>query len=159
MPAPLFIIGNDPRIYKFGRVGFDSGSGDPGANFTATMRTEKISPAGDLGLCQFRRIGFRIYRTGAFTLTVKVYIDGIQTKIFDASSNKVDQTIVIAKAAPSISPEETLVEADIDGQGSYIEVELTVTSNNITGVFLPEELDIHYRPLRQARQTVAAESQ
>lgn len=159
MPAPLFIIGDDPRIYKFGRVGFDSGLADAGGNFTATMRTEKISPAGELGLCHFRRVGFRIFRTGSFTVTVKVYVDGVQTKIFDAASAAIDQVIVITKAAPAISPEETLVEADINAKGSYIEVDLTVNSNDVGGVFLPEELEIHYRALRQARQTVAAESQ
>lgn len=159
MPAPLFIIGTDPRLYKFGRVGFDSGSADPGGNYTATMRTDKISPAGELGYCHFRRIGFRIYRTGAFTMTVVVYVDGVQTTIYDASSNKVNQSIVITKAAPTNSPEETLVEADIDGKGTYIEVELTVVSNTVTGVYLPEGLEVHYRPMRQARETVAAESQ
>lgn len=159
MPAPLFILGTDPRLYKFGRVGFDSGSADPGGNYTATMRTEKISPAGELGYCHFRRVGFRIYRTGAFTMTAVVYVDGLQTTIYDASSNKVNQSIVITKTAPTNSPEETLVEADIDGKGSYIEVELTVVSNSVTGVYLPEELEVHYRPMRQARETVAAESQ
>lgn len=160
MPVPLFIVeANGARIYKFGRVGFDSGSADPGGNFTATMRSEKISPAGELGLCHFRRIGFRIFRTGSFTITVKVFVDGVQTKIYDASSNKVDQTIVITKSAPNISPEEAEVEADVDASGTYIEVELTVTSNNIAGLFLPEELNIHFRPIRQSRETVAAESQ
>lgn len=147
------------RIYKFGRVGFDSGSADPGGNYTATMRTEKISPAGELGLCHFRRIGFRIFRTGSFTITVKVYVDGAQTKIYDAGSNQVNQTIVITKSAPSISPEELEIEADINASGTYIEVELTVTSNNIAGLFLPEELNVQYRPVRQARETVAAETQ
>jgi hypothetical protein len=159
MPAPLFLIANEARVYKMGRVGFDSGASDPGANYTATMRTEKISPDGELGYCQFRQIGFRIYRTGSFTLTVKVYVDGVQTQIYDASSTRVNQVIVITKPAPVLSPEETLIEADIDGKGSYVEVELTVASNNVTGVFLPEELEVHYRPLRQARETVAAESQ
>lgn len=159
MPAPLFAVGTDPRLYKFGRVGFDSGSADPGGNYTATMRTEKISPAGELGYCQFRRIGFRIFRTGSFTMTIKVYVDGVQTKIYDGTSAKVNQTIVIAKPAPVLSPEETLVEADIDGNGTYIEVELTVASSAVTGIFLPEELEVHFRPMRQARETVAAESQ
>lgn len=160
MPVPLFVVeATGARLYKMGRVGFDSGSADPGGNFTATMRTEKISPAGELGYCQFRRIGFRVFRTGSFTITVKVFVDGVQTQIYDASSVKVNQTIVIAKAAPSISPEETEVEADISANGTYIEVELTVTSNNVSGLFLPEELEVHYRPIRQARATVAAESQ
>lgn len=159
MPAPLFIVTNDPRLYKYGRVGFDSGSADPGGNYTATMRTEKMAPAGELGYCHFRRIGFRIFRTGAFTMTVKVFVDGVQTTIYDSSSARVDQTVTITKTAPSISPEETLVEADIDGKGTYIEVELTVVSNAVTGVYLPEELEVHFRPLRQARATVAAESQ
>lgn len=159
MAAPLFLIANEARVYKMGRVGFDSGATDPGGSYTATLRTEKISPAGELGYCHFRRIGFRIYRTGSFTLTAKVYVDGVQTQIFDSSSVKVNQTIVIEKTAPVLSPEETLVEADIDAKGSYVEVELTVSSGSVTGVFLPEELEVHYRPIRQARQTVAAESQ
>lgn len=158
MPAPLFVIGTDPRIYKFGRVGFDSGVSDPGGAFTATLRTEKISPAGELGLCQFRRVGIRIFRTGSFTMTVKAYVDGVQTTTYDASSNRVNQSISITKSAPSVSPEETLVECDIDARGTYIEVELIVTSSGVAGLYLPEELEIHYRPLRQARQTVAAES-
>src|SRR5687767_9427184 len=124
MPQPLFIIGTDPRVYKFGRVGFDSGSSDPGGAFTATLRTEKISPAGEHGKCHFRRIAFRIFRTSNFTMSVKVYVDGVQTKVYDASSAKVDQVISIVKDAPTISPEETMVEGDINAQGTYIEVEL-----------------------------------
>lgn len=159
MPVPLLIIeAVGARVYQFGRVGFDSGTADPGGNFTATMRTEKISPAGDFGLCQFRRIGFRIFRTGSFTMTVKVYVDGVQTKVYDASSNKIDQVIVISQAAPSTSPEKTLVEADIDARGTYIEVELTVTSNNIVGLYLPEELDVHFRPLQQSSVRIASEA-
>lgn len=158
MPTPLFIIGADPRLYKFGRVGFDSGSSDPGGAFTATMRTEKISPAGEHGFCHFRRIGFRIFRTGGFTMTVRVYVDGVQTKVYDANSTKVDQVISIVKTAPSISPEETTVEGDIDAKGTYIEVELTVTSNNIVGLYLPEELNVHYRPLKQSSTQIPAES-
>lgn len=160
MPVPLFIIeAAGARLYKYGRVGFDSGVADPGGNYTATMRSEKMSPAGELGLCHFRRIGLRIFRTGSFTVTLKVFVDGVQTKRYDSSSNKVDQVIVLTKSAPTISPEETEIEADIDASGTYIEVELTVTSNNIAGLFLPEELNIHYRPIRQSRATVAAESQ
>lgn len=160
MSAPIYVCEvGQRRLYKVGRVGFDSGTADAGGTYTATLRTEKISPTGEFGLSHFRRIGFRIFRTGSFTITVKVYVDGVQTKIFDSSSAKIDQVITITKAAPTISPEETLVDADIDASGTYIEVELTVASNQVTGVFLPEELDIHYRPIRPVRQTAAAESQ
>lgn len=159
MPVPLIIIeAVGARVYQFGRVGFDSGTADPGGNFTATMRTEQIAPAGESGLCQFRRVGFRIFRTGSFTMTIKVYVDGVQTKVYDANSVLVDQVITISKEAPSNSPETTLVEADIDGRGTYVEVELTVTSNNIVGLYLPEELDIHYRPLQQSSLRIAKET-
>lgn len=158
MPAPLFAIGTDPRLYKFGRVGFDSGSADPGGVYTATMHSEKISPAGELGLCHFRRVGFRIYRTGSFTITLKVYVDGVQTQIWDGAGNKTTQQVVLVSAAPTNSPDETLVEADINARGTYIEVELTVQSSDVSGVFLPEGLEVHFRPLRMARGTVAAHS-
>ena len=159
MPVPVFAgeqSGN--KIYRVGRVGFDSGNTDAGGAYTGTLRTEKISPLGESGLCYFRRVVLRVFRTGAFTVTFKVYVDGAQTKIFNASSQKVDQTIVVTKAAPTISPDETIVEGEIAGKGTYIEVEMTILSTDGTGVFLPEELEVHFQPLREAR-VGSAESQ
>lgn len=160
MPAPIFICQvGQRRFYKVGRVGFDSGNADAGGAYTGTFRSEKISPAGEFGLCQFRKVSFRILRTGAFTMTVKAYVDGSQTQRYNSSSVKVDQTVVIAEAAPTNSPEEKIVEVEIDATGTYIEVEVSIVSSQVTGVFLPEEVDVHYRPIRASRQRAGGESQ
>lgn len=150
---------NGSRIYKVGRVGYDSGNVDAGGAYTGNLRTGKISPQGEDGLCLFRRVVMRIWRTGQFTITFTIYVDGVQTQILNSSGAKVPQTIVITKPAPVLPPEETVVECSISAQGTYIEVEADIVSTSITGTFLPEELECHYIPVRPTKARSNAQSQ
>lgn len=63
-----------------------------------------------------------------------------------------DQEMVFDVAAPAtVGPDggfESVVEMDINAQGTYIEVEITVDSDEITGVFLPESFWAGYRLIR-----------
>src|SRR6266699_67644 len=159
MPAPLFLSAyTGSHLYKMGRVGFDSGNVDSNSSvYTGVFRTEKIFPMNFDGVMLFRRILLRIFRTGAFQLALNVYIDGVQTISYDANGNVQLQSVNFNLPAPVNSPDKTLLEMAIAGRGTYIEVEGTVTSNTLSGIFLPEELEIHYDPLRTARSGATAQ--
>jgi hypothetical protein len=156
MITPIFACENNgSRLYKIGRVGLDTGAQDTGGVYKSTLKTERISPLGELAVLVFRRVGIRIWRTGSFTFTVTVFVDGAQTTIFDANGNKIPQTITFTQPTPTLPPIETMVEASIQAQGTYIEVQMDINSNNITGIFLPAELEVHFYPLRRARERTA----
>lgn len=151
MPTPVFAAQNaGSRIYRIGRVGIDSGTSDTGGSYVSTLKTEKFSPAGENGLCYFRRAAVRIWHTSNFTVTMRMYVDGVRTKVYSGGV-LVDQTVSITQAAPSTSPTETVVEASLQAQGTYIEVELELTSTNVNGVFLPEHIEIGYLPVKQSK--------
>lgn len=159
MPVPIFIAAkNDHKLYRIGRVGYDSGDQDPGGAYVATLKSERISPAGDHGYVHFRRIGLRVLHSGTFTITMRVYVDDVQTTIYNASSTAVAQEIVFTKTAPSSATAEALLEADISAKGTFVQVELEITSTNVSGVFLPEEVELHARAIRGVIEH-AAESQ
>jgi len=155
MPAPVFAAQKSgSRIYRIGRVGLDTGSSDTGGAYTATLKTDKFSPAGEDGLALFRRVALRSLHTGQYTVTMKVFVDGVQTQVYSGGV-LVNQTVVFVRAAPTISPAESVEEADIVGQGTHIEVELSVLSTDVTGSFLPETLEVHFHPLRPAKSRAA----
>jgi len=159
MATPLFAAeANGSRVYKVGRVGYDTGTQDVGGKYTGLLRTGKISPAGKDGLCYFRRVAVSVWRTGAYTATLKCWVDGVQTKTWDVNGNAVDQVVVISAGAPTTSPDVAVLEASIMAHGTYIEVEVTVDSDDVSGVFLPEEIEVHYLPIRVARSLANAES-
>ena len=85
MPAPVFVAeSGGPRIYKLGRVGLDAGTMDDGGTYTGLLRTERSSPVGEDGLANFRRVAVRIFHTGFFNMTAKIFVDGEQTQIYAA---------------------------------------------------------------------------
>jgi hypothetical protein len=152
MPAQLFIgERGGSRIYKVGRVGIDTGTADDGGVYTGTLKTERFTPAGQDGLCYFRRVALRLWRTSAFALTMKVWVDERRTQVYDTTGHASDQTITITRGAPTFSPEETVVEASIWARGTSIQVQIEVASDSVTGIFLPEVLEVHYLPLRGVR--------
>lgn len=146
MPIPVFLSPkNDSFLYRIGRTGFDSGLTDPGGVvYSGVLETERASPAGEHGYVHFRRVGLRLHRSGSFTIEMRVFVDEVQTKLGDGS----DQVIIFTKEAPAGGLEETLLEADISAAGTFIEVELTIDSDQVDGVFLPEGLEVHIRPIR-----------
>lgn len=141
------------KIYQAGRVGFDAGSPvslDSGSqSYTGTLKSERISPAGEGGLCVFRRVALRVLRSGSFEVTMKVYVDDEQTKIYSSGSTQVDQAVVISRTNRALG--ETVIEADLEAVGTFIQVEIVVESGDVTGVFLPESIETHYRPIKAAK--------
>ena len=157
---PAFVFATEAagsRIYRVGRVGMDSVGNDAGGAFTSLLRTEKISPAGEDGLCYFRRVALRVWRTGAFKCTMKVWVDGKRTQRW-SSGVKIDQSIAFDIAAPTMSPDEAVIEASIEAQGTYVEVELTLSSADVSGMILPESMEVHYLPIRPSKSRSNAEA-
>ena len=154
-------------------MGYDSTGDDQGGVFGATLRTERFSPAGEGGLVLFRRIQMRVWHTGSFSGTMKVFIDGVQTRVLDSSSALILQSLAFSEDAPTSvgadGGQETIVVMDIGvlpgkddptksrgSSGTYIEVEIAVDSDDVTGVFLPESFWIGHRVTRPGLQRAAS---
>ena len=72
-----------------------------------------------------------------------------------ASTGLVDQVVYVGRAAPMSGTLESIVEFDVNAVGTYIETELTVDSDRVSGVFLPESVEYHFRPVRPAKSRSA----
>jgi hypothetical protein len=162
MSATLTLIGerNGNRVYRIGSLGLDGGNQDTDGNtYTALLRTDRFSPLGEGGLALFRRVSVRVLRSGAYTITARVYVDDTQTQRYenvDTGSSLVDQVIVLTNTASALV--EDVLQIDVSAQGTHISVELTIDSDDLTGVFLVESMEVHLYPVRPARGR-AAESQ
>lgn len=133
------------RLFKIGRVGFDVGSLDAGLNaYTGTLRSERIFPAGPGGLVNFRRVVVHLMTNGSYEFTVKVWVDDRRTRLGDGSL----QNITIAGSASGLS--EVSEEIEIDSEGSHIQVEINVDSDDVTGIFLIESVMARGRIIRQS---------
>jgi hypothetical protein len=157
MTTPIYVPElNGSRIYKVGRVGYETGTQDDGGVYTGILRSEKISPQGEAGWCKFRRVILRIRHTSTFVCKVRVYVDGVQTTTYDQTDMLAGTTtlqeVTFTEAAPSSPPDEVILQVDLTAKGTYIEVELECASNNVAGTFLPESLEVHYVPVRRTRQ-------
>jgi hypothetical protein len=164
---------NSPKIYKIGKVGYDSGnvgglSEDPnGTQFKGTIKTERLSPAGEDGLCRFRRVVLRALKLGSWKVKFTVWVDDVQTKRFDntvytpdsATFPTVDQIIEISSNTDDTAEGEAIIEADIDAHGTFIQVEVELASTDITGYFLPESIEVHLQAIRQSKSRATAASQ
>lgn len=153
MPTQAFIGASDGAgVYRVGRVGLDLGSADPGGVFTGVFKTERFSPAGEDGLCEFRRVVLRIWRTSGFTLTLTAWVDDAQTHTCTSGGAwTADQSLVISRGSPAVSPEEIVVEMEIRSRGTFIQVQGEILSSSVSAIFLPESLEVQYVPLRAAR--------
>lgn len=133
------------RIFRLNRVGYDSAGADLGSHvYTATFRSERIAPAGLGALVLFRGVTINLYSSGTYSITVKVYVDDVQTKLGDNTA----QTIVLASAVAregKYSP-----EAAIEAVGRTIQVEVTVTSSAVTAPFMIESIIATGRVIRGA---------
>jgi hypothetical protein len=159
MPTRVLVASDDGgRVFSLGRVGFDAAGSDPGGVYTGTLRTERFSPAGEGGLVHFRRVQVRCWHTGAFTITLTVYVDGVRTRLYSGDT-LVDQSITFVQAAPTVVGEdggtETILEAAIDAEGTYLEAQLVLDSDALTGVVLPESIPIGFRIIRPGLQRAA----
>jgi hypothetical protein len=160
MPNPVFVGASDSgKIYRIGRVGLDTGTEDPDGVFTATLLTEKHSPAGEGGLCLFRRVYVRIHHTGEFIAGLRAYVDGVQTQVYGPHlvgsvvvTGYYDQVATLIEAAPMISPNEVVKEVAISAQGTSIEVQVDVLSDDITGIFLIENISVGSYVIRESKE-------
>lgn len=137
--------GTNCRIFKVGRVGFDTGTVDPGSNvYTGTFKTERIYPAGPGGLVNFRRVVIHVLASGSYTIKVKVWVDDTQTTLKSGAA----QVVSIINTVSGLS--EVSEEVKISKVGSFIQVEVTVDSDDVTGVFLIEGIWGRGRIIRQS---------
>lgn len=133
------------RIFRVGRIGFDSPGDDLGSHtYTGTYRTERIAPAGRGGLVNFRRIGIHILSSGTYTFTVKIWVDDDRT----VDGVGAAQAVTITGGDGALS--ETTEEVEIDAEGSHIQVEITVDSDDTTGLFLIEGIRARGRRIRRS---------
>jgi hypothetical protein len=165
----LFGEANSDKIYKVGKVGYDSGdpnavTEDPNATaFTGTIKTERLSPAGEAGLGRFRRVVLRALKLGSWEVTFTIWVDDVQTQRFDntvlapdsPTFPLVDQTITVVSDTDDTGEGEAIIEADIDAVGTFIQVQVDIVSTDILGYFLPESIEVHLQPIRQARSQPA----
>lgn len=133
-----------PRVFRIGRLGFDTGTSDPDSNvFTGSLKTERMHPAGVGGLVNFRRVDIHILSSGTYTFTVKVWVDDERTQLGDGST----QTITVSGGSGSLS--ESTEEIEISAVGESIQVEVTVDSDDVAGIFLIEGINARGRVIRQ----------
>ena len=179
MPNPVLVGENaGARLWQIGRIGLDTGapggwkdnqdtSQANGFAYTATLRSDDQSPSGEGGKVLFKRVDLRIRRSGGWIIVMRVFVDGVQTQRWD---NTVDPSVLTNQSISFASADftepvagedevENLLEAAIDAMGTFISVELVVTSTDQTGgLLLIEGAEVHYYRLGEARTDVAAEA-
>ena len=163
MITPVFAAeASGSRIYQIGRVGLDSNipNQDTGGAFTGVLKTERISPLGLNALLMFRRVACRIWlTTTSYKVTMTIYVNGVQTQNY-VNGVLQNQVIVFNNtlSAGTVTPIEVWIEGSLQAAGTYIEVQLSVLSTDIPGTFLPAEMEVHFFPLRTARERTAQSS-
>lgn len=136
---------NGARVFRIGRIGFDQGTGDLGSHvYTGTYKSERIAPAGPGALVNFRRVAIHLLSSGTYTFTVKVWVDNDRSN----TAGGVEQTVVVSGGRGALS--EITEEVEIEAEGSHIQVEVTIDSDDITGIFLIEGIAARGRLVRQS---------
>ena len=169
---PSFILvgqGNGPRIYQIGRIGYDtnpSGTDTGDKAYTANLETERMSPGGEDALIRIRRVVLRALALKTWKITMRVYVDDVQTQIWDNDETsatfgtQIDQEIIVESGPISETSEgEVIIEGDVDATGTYVQVHIDILSSDITGYFLPESMEVHLQPIRESKSRATAESQ
>jgi hypothetical protein len=154
MPNPLYVCpSNGNKIYRVGRIGYDTGNQDPGStDYTGQVLTERQSPQGETGEVLYRGVVLRVLLSGTYTFVLRFYIDGTQTVDGEGVAQEVTYT-----QASGQQLGEYLFEAACRGKGTYFQIEVEVTSSDIDGVFLPESATVFYMPLSAAKRTPTVE--
>ena len=161
---PSFILvgqGDGNKIYQVGRIGYDtnpSGTDTGDKAYTANLETERMSPAGEDALIRIRRVVLRALASKTWTVTMRVYVDDVQTQIWDNDETsatfgtQIDQEIVVSSEAMADASEgEVIIEADVDATGTFLQVHIDILSSDITGYFLPESIETHLQVLRESK--------
>jgi hypothetical protein len=132
-----------PRVFQIGRIGFDQGTQDLGSTvYSGTFRTERIAPAGEGALVNFRRVSIHLLSSGTYTFTVKVWVNDGRTALGTGS----EQTVVVSGGGGSL--QEITEDVKIEANGSHIQVEITADSDDINGIFLIESIRARGRVIR-----------
>ena len=80
--------------------------------------------------------------------------------IIELNGGLVDQWMDFEVASPTDvgvdGGAETIIEMDITKDGTYIEIEMAVESDNVGGVFLPETFWVGHRVIRPGLQRAAS---
>lgn len=140
------------RVFRVGRIGFDQGSTDLGANvYTGVYRTERFAPAGVGALVNFRRIAIHLLSSGTYEFTVKVWVDNVRTQV-----DGEDQLVTISGGVGAL--QEITEEIEIEAEGSHIQVEITLDSDDVDGIFLIEGIRARGRILRRSSGRVSEAS-
>lgn len=152
-----FVAGDSPYLYRIGSIGYDQGSKDgegAGSQWTVTIRTAPVSPAGKSGLCHFRRVSLSVEHSAPLTIKGRFYVDGVRTKVYSGNS-QVDQEVVIDLPQRSSSIEETVL-MELSAAGTFLVVEIELSSNDLAkGLPLITAASIHYYPILAAKLSPA----
>ncbi len=133
------------RVFQVGRIGFDTGTADLGLNiYTGTFRSERVAPAGVGSLINFRRVAIHLYTSGTYTFTVRVWVE--DTRTVDGTTT--EQVVTITGGGSTL--QEITEEIKIEANGSHIQVEITIDSDNTTGIFLVEKILARGRIVRRS---------
>jgi hypothetical protein len=149
----FFVCPNSPTLYTVGQIGIDDENTDAATTaYTATIETERQYPAGRDALIHFRRVAIRVNRNAAAKLTLKIFVDEVQTQIYTGSTLG-NQTIVFDLT--ETGEREDVLEADLSAVGASIRCLITILSTDIDGYFLLEPIEAHGRVLKSARARTA----
>ncbi len=132
------------RIFRIGRLGFDQGSSDLGDVYTGVYRTERVQPAGPGSLVMFRRIAVHLLTSGDYSFTLKVWVDNDRTEL----ATGVEQEFTVSGTGGALR--EVTREVAIEAEGSHVQVEVSVDSDNVTGLFLIESVTARGRVIRES---------
>lgn len=163
MPAPVFLVGDSNFVAKVGRVGLDFDAVDTttGSSYNTVIKTGAVSPAGESGLCLFKQIALRVFHSSPFTVTAKVYVDGEQTKknvatttqylsYEDRTKNYTAQETTVSVPEPA-DFKETILLFDVEAVGTYIQLELSISSSSLKSPIMLESAVVHYILVRTSK--------
>jgi hypothetical protein len=133
------------RIFRIGRLGFDQGSADLEEDvYTGVYRTERVQPAGPGSLVMFRRVAVHLMTSGNYTFSLKVWVDNERTELATGT----EQTFTVTGVGGALR--EVTKEVAIEAEGSHIQVEISVDSDDVTGLFLVESVSARGRVIRES---------
>ena len=138
------------RVFRVGRVGFDEGSADLGSHvYRGTYRTERFAPAGNGALINFRRVAIHLLTSGNYRFLVKVWVDESRTTLGGTAV----QATVFNNSGGALR--EVTHEVALEADGSHIQVEIIVDSDDVDGVFLIEGIMARGRIARRSATRTA----
>ncbi len=103
-----------------------------------------MQPAGPGCLIMFRRIAIHLLTSGDYEFTVKVWVDNDRTELAAGT----EQTFTVTGTGGALR--EVTKEVAIEAEGSHVQVEISVDSDDVTGLFLVESISARGRVIRKS---------